>query len=487
MYDSFASDLESMDSQESQKNRDFEDFIATKQEELIELQKKLADAEKAKAEAELMLSEATQSYDDTEAQLKADIEFFDATKLACTGKSDQWKERKELRDAELVAVTQALDILSSDEARTLFANAINQPGVQQSFLQLINTHQSGIEDAASPPARKAYKIVKGLATKGRSLRLARLAATLHSSKVGHFDAVIQSIDTMIQDLKTESSDDIAKRDQCKDEYQSIESKSKDLKWKIKNNDATIARLDQQIADMEKEKEETLEHIHQVVDDITDLNFTRHAENEAYHEAKEEDEEAIKLLEEAKSVLAGFYKNNSIDLGPIQGGESGAGFLQVDAGPEFERSADDAPEAEFSHKGKRKGQAKGVIALLSHIIEDLHGEIAVAKKAEEAAQLEYEKQLQAATNLLKKLDAKHTNLEVSIAERGEKKTEEKEDKTQNEGDLKSEEKYKKDIEPDCNFILEKFSERAQKRTAEIEGLSQAKDYLAGYQERMAGSA
>merc|ERR1712085_191018 len=58
MYDTFTSDLQSMDTQEAKQNRAFEDFTATKQEELIDLKEKLKDAEKAKAEAELLVAEA---------------------------------------------------------------------------------------------------------------------------------------------------------------------------------------------------------------------------------------------------------------------------------------------------------------------------------------------------------------------------------------------------------------------------------------------
>jgi len=491
MYDSFSGDLESMDGEEADKNRAFEDFIATKQEELILLQEKLKAAEKAKAEAEQLMAEATQAYDDTEAQLKADIEFFDTTKSACTSKSQEWADRKAIRTEELQAVGQALTLLSSDEARELFGKAINQPGVQPSFLQLANDENaaSSIEDMAPAPARKAYKIVKAMATKSKSLRLARLAASVHSAKVGHFEKVLVSIDDMITELKQDMNDDIAKRDQCKDEYQKIESKSKDLAWKIENNAAEIARLEKEIEDMEKEKDETIEQITEVNQVFVDLNITRQAENQAYTQAKQDDQDAIKLLEQAKTALTDFYKKNEIGLGPIQAHEtinpsSAVSLLQ--AGPDFEISADQAPEAEFSHKGHRGKEGKGVVALLMHIIEDLNGEIASAMKAEEAAQLEYEKQYKAAEELLARLEEKKTNLETAIADRGVKKGEVETDKTNNEADLKSEQDYKKQISPDCDFIIGKWQERMQKATAEIDGLVKAKEYLAGYQESAAAA-
>merc|ERR1719235_3175805 len=78
MYETFASDVESATSDEGTKNRDFEDFMATKQEEEIEMDESKSKKTKEKAEAEVMLSEATQTYDDTEAQMKA-TQTYDGT------------------------------------------------------------------------------------------------------------------------------------------------------------------------------------------------------------------------------------------------------------------------------------------------------------------------------------------------------------------------------------------------------------------------
>jgi len=436
---------------------------------LILLQEKLEDARKAKAEAELLMAEAEQAYDDTEAQMKADIEFFDVTKTACISKSEDWATRKQARTDELKAVTDAITLLSSDDAKELFGKAVNQPGMQTSLLQVSN------EDTPL----KAYRILKAMATQGKSLRLAVLAVRVHSAKVGHFDAVLTTIDTMIADMKQDTLDDIEKRDQCKDEYQSIESKSKDLEWKIVNNEAAIAKFESQIEKLEAEKTETIEQINATSQVFIDLNTTRQAENQAYSGAKTDDEDAIKLLEQAKDGLKLFYENRSIELGPMEGGE-GTALLQ--AGPDFEKSADDAPDSDFSDEGHRKKTGKGVVALLMNIIDDLHGELAQSARAEEAAQLEYDKQYKAAEELLERLEAKKVSLEGSIAERGVKLSDERGDKTSNEGDLTSEQTYDTQIKPDCDFILNNWRDRVAKRTAEADGLNQAKDYLAGYQEK-----
>jgi hypothetical protein len=48
----------------------------------------------------------------------------------------------------------------------------------------------------------------------------------------------------------------------------------------------------------------------------------------------------------------------------------------------------------------------------------------------------------------------------------------------EGLLKEEKDYLASIKPDCDWILNSFTERRTKRAAEVEGLLQAKGMLAG---------
>merc|ERR1719197_560251 len=111
-----------------------------------------AKKEDEKAAAEAMLADTTKAYEDTEKQMHADMEFFDQTKKACESKHEEWTTRKELREEELQGIDKALEILTGDEARELFAKAI-KPGVE-TFLQLdANSDESA-------PAMKAYGVLK---------------------------------------------------------------------------------------------------------------------------------------------------------------------------------------------------------------------------------------------------------------------------------------------------------------------------------------
>jgi len=465
MYSTFTTDLERMDSEEADQNRNFEDLMGTKQKELVELQDKLKKAEKDKAESELILAEATQSYDDTEAQLKADIKFFDTTKLGCQAKASEWKTRKELRAEELQGIAQALDLLSSDEARELFGKAF-KPGHATLFLQV-----DSFENSAAPVGvKKAYQALKQQAARSHSLRLARVAASVRLAKVGHFNEVLTSIDKMIQELMKEDKADVAKKDQCLEEYQKINSTKADLKWKVEGNEAQILKLEALIQKLEDEEAETVKAISDVEKQIEDSTTERKNENDAFKNAKKDDEDAIALITQAKDAIAAFYKKSNITM--------------LQQGPEFARSPDDAPEANFKDAGHRKGEAKGIMSILATIIEDLQGEITNAQKEEEAAQLRFEDEIKVANALLETLKTKKINLGKAITGRKGDKTEEEADKKTNEDGLSDEEKYRKEIQPDCDFVIFNFDERKEARAAEANGLRQAKEFLSGYQERAA---
>jgi len=361
---------------------------------------------------------------------------------------------------------EALEILTSDEARELFAKSI-KPGKETMFLQVAS------DDSTTAPAQHAYAVLKAQATKAHSLRLAQLAATVRSAKSGHFDKVIASINTIIQNLKDEEQADVDKRDQCKDTYTEIESTVKDLSWKIKKNEAKIDKLEKLIAMHTEEKLKTIEEIAAVTAQMEAMTKQRNEENEAFLAAKKDDQDAIALLEAARDALSKYYKKNKIEMGPIQGSVKGA-LVQKP----FAVSEDQAPDATFSNKGSRKNETKGVLQLMTMLIEDLQDEIKNEMKEEEETQLEYEKEMAAATKLKEELIEKKVNLEETIAKRDQDRTDEHKDMGVNMQEKMDELDYKAKIKPDCDWIIGAFKERETARAAEMNGLLTAKEYLAG---------
>merc|ERR1719217_1909160 len=163
------------------------------------------------------------------------------------------------------------------------------------------------------------------------------------------------------------------------------------------------------------------------------------------------------------------------MGPIQGS------MKLLQGPEFEKSEFQAPDATFSDKGARKNESKGIVSILTMLIEDLKAEISNGIKDEASSQVEFEKDVAAAKKLIEDLSIKKENLETDKAKTMKKQEHEEEDKATNEKTLATNEEYlqgPKGIKPDCDWLLGAFDERRTKRNAEVDGLVTAKEYLTG---------
>merc|ERR1719240_2347997 len=204
-----------------------------------------------------------------------------------------------------------------------------------------------------------------------------------------------------------------------------------------------------------------------------MEDTRNEEHAAYESAKSDDEGAAKLLAAAIESMSAFYKNNKIDQGEIQG--AAQALVQE---PVFEVSADQAPDASFSSAGKSGGESKGIVSIMTMIKEDLEDEISNGVKEEGETQAKFEEQLGEANTLLDELRAKKTNLEQAISDTNTEIDENEVHKEDLQGLLKEEKDYLASIKPDCDWILNSFTERRTKRAAEMEGLLQAKGMLAG---------
>merc|ERR1719261_948374 len=171
MYLTFSRNLESATTDEANQNHDYEQLYATLEKENNEMKATRAKKETEKAEAEAMLADTTKAYDDTEKQMKADTEFFDQTKAACESKHEEWTLREKLRNQEVDGIDKALEILTSDDARALFAKSI-KPGVE-TFLQIASSPAASLlQDSVSAPATRAYNALKNQVKKSHNVRLA---------------------------------------------------------------------------------------------------------------------------------------------------------------------------------------------------------------------------------------------------------------------------------------------------------------------------
>merc|ERR1719174_1140885 len=419
MYDDFTGKLEKSNVDESKKQKAFEALMDTKKKEEKALEATLQRSEKDSAEKTKGLADSKSSLDDTKKQLEADEIFFSQSKQSCKDKAQAWAERTRLRAEELQGMNTAISILSSDEAKKTFENATT------TFLQL-SAAESGT----------AYKEVRAIAEKFGGPALAQVAAEVKSG--GHFDKVIHMIENMILKLKEEGQDDIKHRDLC-------ETKQDKNKKTMEDLDFDIDKLKEKLDRMGDKKKDQ-----------------RSKEFADFSQATKDDLEAIQLIQSAIVSLSKFYQDNNIKMTNLMQGE-----------PEK------APDTwEDDSYGGKKSESTSIISILTMIKDDLVKEVEQGKDSDAASQVNFANDLKAIEDALDAQKQTKAESDMELAEVLRQLGYRSEDKEDLNKDLDGEKEIKEGLEKDCDWIKSDFDKRAANRKLEIEGLQEAKHFLAG---------
>jgi hypothetical protein len=477
MYDTFTSDLERANAEEATKQKAFEELMATKKAELQSLeatleQQTMYDAEKTKS-----LADSKVELDATKEQLEADEEFFAQAKTSCKAKASEWAERTRMRTEELKGIDKALEILTDEENKKIFQNATST-----FFLQLRSDSHSDESEARS----EAYSSLKSLATKYQSISIASVAAALSAG--GHFDKVIQSINAMIETLRREDEQDIKEKDWCQNQQYNNKITGEDLEYDIEKLDAELQRAE----DLKKELQDKLtalgEEFNSTQTELGELKQMRAAARASFLQSQRDDAAAVALLEEAIAALTSYYRKNKMPIGLVRVRRHLLSQGQAEEppapAPEFDMSR--PPETSWE-EGEYKGstsEAGGLVAIVTLVKEDLEKEILTDRKDDAKAQVAYEADLAA---LKKTLDAKKTamnGVEKELAELNLKVTGLEARKMHRNNSLSLAEERKGTLEEQCAWVESHFESRRDARKAEVDGLVEAKNYLAGMDDQNA---
>jgi len=456
MYDAFAGDLEKENAEESEQEKAFRALMATKKAELATLQATLERHTLDKASKTKLEAESQQARDDEEAQLAADEQFFEETKQGCKGKATEWNERSRLRTEELQGMGKAVEILNGGAAT--FVNATT------TFIQKSLTVNGG----SGKENEKAWAHLKQLSMRFTSQRLAKLAYLLKTG--GHFDAVITAIDEMTKILREEEQDDITHRDRCQGSQNKNGNDIEDAEHNIAKTESNLQRMEG-VSNELKDKVNTLDgEINATGEDMATLLKMRNKESKEFVQSLADDTDAIALLNKAIVEISAFYTRNKIPLELAQKKEE----------PEYSIDQDKAPETVWDAAGYegRKSETGGIVAILHMLVEDLDIEMGDARKADADAQKQY---LDQNGSMQKSLDASKASksaTEVELADLGAKMNEADEYKGREGKDLEGQNSAKAALSTDCAWVETHFESRRTKRKTEIDGLTEAKAYLAG---------
>jgi len=444
MKETFETNLSASQKEEMQNQAAYEDLKAAKEAEIKAGEDQKDTKTQELADTDQSLAQAKQDLEDTRNSLSADQKFLMNLKETCQMTDSEWEERQKARQEEIQACSEALAILSSDDAHDTFTRTFNFAQIKVS-----KTGKTRRSDAA--------KVLLAAAKASHNPQLAALAARV---RLDAFTKVKAAIDDMIAALLKEKADEIKHKDFCtgglNDNARAQELKARDiddLEAEIATLTSTIDELAKSIATLEAEIAEMQTQLKRAGED-------RELENKDFQATVADQRETQKLLTSALNVLKAVYAKK---------------FLQVHATKKQE-PAGPPPPAGF--KSYEKQSSGGVMGMLEQIIADTKTLEAEAIKAESDSQKAYEAFVKDTNASVEEKTRDITNKsdEKAKAEQDKTSAEEAKEAAMNEQQMNKNEEA--DLHKSCDFTLKNFDIRQAARDQEVEALRQAKAILSG---------
>jgi hypothetical protein len=446
----------------------FEDLVAEKKHGIEVARERKNTKVMELSEAEVALVNAKHELKDARETLSADQKFLVDLMEKCAVTEKEYKERKESRQEEIVAIGEALGILTGDEARDLFTSSLG-------FTQLA-AKKAAVKETRAVRAQ-LVDALKAAAKKSGSAEIAMLAV---SAKLDAFTKVKAAIDEMLVELKTQQKDEFEHKEWCNKELRknAVDHKKKTYKAEdlTKANNVladTIETLDQEIESLAAAVAESKKVIKRASED-------REAANKEFQQTVADQNASVQILKKVLVRLQKVYQPDALTTTPTPMPRAmaeakiaaGTALLQKARQPEGVN-----PDGGFQ-KGYQQQSAGGVLGLIEMTIADAERLKQESIAAEQDQQTEYSK-------LVGDTSSEITADNLSIADKSEAKATAETEKSEVEASLKGTEtaitdleKFATQLHASCDFVLENFELRQEARAAEMDALENAKAILSG---------
>lgn len=431
MKESFETNLATSTTEETEAKDTFSSMKASKEEE-ITAAKELIESKSAElASTDEKNAQAKEDLEDTSATVDADTKFLAALKDKCDSATADYTARTKVRNEEILAVGEAMEILTGDDAKDLLLKFVQRSSKTQ----------------ISANRERAAKMVSQLAKK---LNKPKLAALSMRMRLDAFTKVKEEIDKMVVSLKQTQKDEVVKKDLCGKELQENEMQTTE-KTNLKT-DLTTA-----IADLETSKTTLAEEIATLKEEIataqTEMKRAseiRLAENKEFQMTIMDQKATQEILAKALNRLKDFYAKKSL----LQ--------LKSTRQPGYKKNAG----------------SSSVMTMIDHIIEESKEEQADTVASENAAVAAYAEFVSDNNAAIEAMSKSVINKSEELAKTDENKAIAEGDLRATEADLLSLLKVYQTLHTDCDFLLKYFDVRQTKRAEEIEALQQAKAIFSG---------
>jgi chromosome segregation ATPase len=436
------------------------DTLTTQEGELSSTESSLASTEEALATTRALLA-------DDKTYLK------DLTEQ-CETKAKQWDQRSTLREGELRALSQAMEIIegtvksnadatgaggrSDSEGAGAFIQA--EPLEEYHDVVFVQAKQvRKVAQAAMTPREKAIALLK---QKAKQLHSQPLTMVAMQAAADPFAKVKDLIQKLITRLLTEAKNEATHKGWC-DKELGVARKSRDFRHQdVVGLTADIGELEARQTSLVQEKTRLTSEIAELTSALTNATNVRAQEKTDNDATVTNAKEGLTALKEAIRVLSEFYK-----------GAGKATVLMQKASPVGEDLAEAGVSAGFdgAYQGNQ-AQGNGILGMLATIETDFERTISETSAAEDQSYRDFvafSKETKA-SKAAKETGLTNTVNDLAIT-RGDLATK-LNDIQETQGLLDTALRTLADLRPACIDTTMSFEERVQRRENEIDALKTA---------------
>jgi len=443
-----------------------------------------------------------QELTETQATLHDDQAYLKDLIEKCNAKSDEWDQRTKMRQAELAAISTAVNIIStkvdtgkklkrflqvsakaeepakaaekkdadSEDDKEDEVDEITEQEGDAMFLQLgsprtalsLLAQSARVEAPASGDyEQKILALLKNKGTQLKSQMLLRLADRITANPGGSdpFGKIKTLIGELIGRLNQEAADEATHKGWCDTSIGKAETQRDDkaeaiamLNTQLDNHETLKAKLEDQIAALTSQ----IADLEDVKAKFTKARDDEKAENE---NTIKEAEDGLDAINDAIGVLTDFYGEAA------KGGDA----------PSLLQKKDPTDSGDNDLKGDYKGDqsaATGILGMMDVIKSDMQRTITETKNEEDKASRDFADLSRTTEISLETKGSSKGEKESELAETKDKINTETEDLEGNQDLLDKALQELMELQPACIETAMSYEERVAKREQEMESLKQA---------------
>eukprot|EP00747_Dinoflagellata_sp_TGD_P146199 gnl/TRDRNA2_/TRDRNA2_176665_c7_seq13.p1 gnl/TRDRNA2_/TRDRNA2_176665_c7~~gnl/TRDRNA2_/TRDRNA2_176665_c7_seq13.p1 ORF type:complete len:690 (+),score=275.16 gnl/TRDRNA2_/TRDRNA2_176665_c7_seq13:67-2136(+) len=446
MSDEFKSDLTSAQKEELMAIIQFQKLSAAKTAEIMAATSQKEQKETELAETMAKAAQAKEDLEATKSVLASDQSFLADVTKECEVVDQEYEARVKVRNEELLALSETLKIVTSDEARDLFGKTI-------SFIQVSAVRQSGTVQVSAQERAKASAMRRIMKTAAKNKNWALASLAVHLSLDG-FVKVKAAMDKMLVQLKKQQEEEYDKNEFCKKSIDETEDNIKVAQNEKDDLGETHTSITNEIETLTTDIKTLKAEVADMEIALKQAGEQRKTENLQFQQEVSDARATIKILNMALDRLKEFY--NKSDL------------LQV------KKQAQ--PEKPGGYE--KSGSAGGVMQMLAKIISDAEIMEQDLVMTEKNSQEDYVTFVSEATNSIEADRGAIAEKEEQLAQTEALKSENSEALMANGAETAKLKELLAARHVECDYVMKYFETRQKARKEEMDGIEEAKAILSG---------